>query len=218
MRAPGRRRERLRSKSAFDEAAEQWGSIQSNSACATLPIMIRKSGRPWSSNSLLECYRVGAERFGWSQRPAQGAAIDGRWRVGWGMAGTLYPAIRQACRVRVELAVDASLRVQCGTQDMGSGTYTALGQMAASALGILPSQVTVELGDTLLPEGPFSGGSQVTASLAPATEMAMTRLRGDAGQFGRDRRAVAAVRPTDRGTGISGWNDPKPDRAMSASC
>jgi xanthine dehydrogenase YagR molybdenum-binding subunit len=138
----------------------------------------QESGRPWSSNSLLECYRVGAERFGWSQRPAQGAAIDGRWRVGCGMAGTLYPAIRQACRVRVELAVDASLRVQRGTQDMGSGTYTALGQMAASALGIPPSQVTVELGDTLLPEGPFSGGSQVTASLAPATEVAMTKLRG----------------------------------------
>src|SRR5260370_20533533 len=93
------------------------------------------------------------------------------------MASTLYPAIRQACKVRVELAVDASLRVQCGTQDMGSGTYTVLGQMAASALGISPSQVTVELGDTLLPEGPFSGGSQVTASLAPATDFAMTRLR-----------------------------------------
>jgi xanthine dehydrogenase YagR molybdenum-binding subunit len=60
---------------------------------------------------------------------------------------------------------------------MGSGTYTALGQMAASALGVPVSQVTVELGDTLLPEGPFSGGSQVTASLAPATEMAMARLR-----------------------------------------
>ncbi len=137
----------------------------------------QESGRPWSSNSLLECYRVGAERFGWSQRPAQGVATDGRWRIGWGMASTLYPAIRQACRVRVKLAADTSLCVQCGTQDMGSGTYTALGQMAASALGVHPSQVTVELGDTLLPEGPFSGGSQVTASLAPATEMAMARLR-----------------------------------------
>jgi xanthine dehydrogenase YagR molybdenum-binding subunit len=93
------------------------------------------------------------------------------------MASTLYPAIRQACRVRVKLAADASLSVQCGTQDMGSGTYTALGQMAAYALGVPLSQVTVELGDTLLPEGPFSGGSQVTASLAPATEMAMARLR-----------------------------------------
>src|SRR5258708_17799223 len=102
--------------------------------------------------------------------------MGGGWRIGWGVASTLYPAIRQACKVRVKLAADASLRVQCGTQDMGSGTYTALGQMAASALGISPSQVTVELGDTLLPEGPFSGGSQVTASLAPATEIGRAHL------------------------------------------
>jgi xanthine dehydrogenase YagR molybdenum-binding subunit len=60
---------------------------------------------------------------------------------------------------------------------MGSGTYTVLGQMAAAALGVSMSQVSVELGDTWLPEGPFSGGSQVTASLAPAVEMATERLR-----------------------------------------
>src|SRR5258708_39250087 len=103
--------------------------------------------------------------------------MGGGWRIGWGVASTLYPAIRQACKVRVKLAADASLRVQCGTQDMGSGTYTALGQMAAAALGVSMSQVTVELGDTRLPEGPFSGGSQVTASLMPAVEMATERLR-----------------------------------------
>ena len=177
MRAPGTAPGTFALESAFDEAAERLGIDPVELRMRNFADYDQESGRPWSSNSLLECYRVGAERFGWSQRPKQGATTDGRWLVGWGMASTLYPAIRQACKVRVELAVDASLRVQCGTQDMGSGTYTALGQMAASALGIPPSQVTVELGDTLLPEGPFSGGSQVTASLAPATELAMTRLR-----------------------------------------
>jgi xanthine dehydrogenase YagR molybdenum-binding subunit len=176
MRAPGTAPGTFALESAFDEAAERLGIDPVELRMRNFADHDQESGRPWSSNSLLECYRVGAERFGWSQRPAQGAAVDGRWRVGWGMASTLYPAIRQACKVRVELAVDASLRVQCGTQDMGSGTYTALGQMAASALGIPASQVTVELGDTLLPEGPFSGGSQVTASLVPATEIAMARL------------------------------------------
>ena len=177
MRAPGTAPGMFALESAFDEAAEQLGIDPVELRVRNFADHDQEAGRPWSSNSLLECYRVGAERFGWSQRPAQGVAIDGRWRIGWGMASTLYPAIRQACKVRVELAVDATLRVQCGTQDMGSGTYTALGQMAASALGIPLSQVMVELGDTLLPEGPFSGGSQVTASLAPATELAMTRLR-----------------------------------------
>ena len=93
------------------------------------------------------------------------------------MATTCYPARRQGCNVRVALAADGSLLVQCGTQDMGSGTYTALGQMAAEMLGIAIDRVTVELGDTLLPEGPFSGGSQVTSSIAPAVEMATAALR-----------------------------------------
>ncbi len=177
MRAPGTAPGTFALESAFDEAAEQLGIDPVELRVRNFADHDQEVGRPWSSNSLLECYRVGAERFGWSQRPAQGVATDGRWRIGWGMASTLYPAIRQACRVRVKLAADASLCVQCGTQDMGSGTYTALGQMAASALGVPLSQVTVELGDTLLPEGPFSGGSQVTASLAPATEMAMAKLR-----------------------------------------
>jgi xanthine dehydrogenase YagR molybdenum-binding subunit len=177
MRAPGTAPGTFALESAFDEAAERLGIDPVALRVLNFADHDQEAGRPWSSNSLLACYRVGAERFGWSQRPARGVAADGRWRIGWGMASTLYPAIRQACRVRVKLAADASLCVQCGTQDMGSGTYTALGQMAADALGIPLSQVTVELGDTLLPEGPFSGGSQVTASLAPATEMATARLR-----------------------------------------
>jgi xanthine dehydrogenase YagR molybdenum-binding subunit len=177
MRAPGTAPGTFALESAFDEAAERLGIDPVELRVRNFADHDQEAGRPWSSNSLLECYRVGAEQFGWSQRPTRGVATDGRWRIGWGMASTLYPAIRQACKVRVKLAVDASLSVQCGTQDMGSGTYTALGQMAAYALGVPLSQVTVELGDTLLPEGPFSGGSQVTASLAPATEMAMARLR-----------------------------------------
>jgi xanthine dehydrogenase YagR molybdenum-binding subunit len=177
MRAPGTAPGTFALESAFDEAAERLGIDPVELRVRNFADHDQEAGRPWSSNGLLECYRVGAERFGWSQRSARGVAVDGRWRIGWGMASTLYPAIRQASKVRVKLAADASLRVQCGTQDMGSGTYTALGQMAAAALGVSMSQVTVELGDTWLPEGPFSGGSQVTASLMPAVEMVTTRLR-----------------------------------------
>jgi len=177
MRAPGTAPGTFALESAFDEAAERLGIDPVELRVRNFADHDQEAGRPWSSNGLLECYRIGAERFGWSRRPAKGVAADGRWRIGCGMASTLYPAIRQACKVRVNLAADASLRVQCGTQDMGSGTYTVLGQMAAAALGVSMSQVSVELGDTWLPEGPFSGGSQVTASLAPAVEMATERLR-----------------------------------------
>jgi xanthine dehydrogenase YagR molybdenum-binding subunit len=183
MRAPGTAPGTFALESALDEAAERLGIDPVELRVRNFADHDQQAGRPWSSNGLLECYRVGAERFGWSRRPAQGVAADGRWRIGWGMASTLYPSIRQACKIRVQLAADASLHVQCGTQDMGSGTYTALGQMTAAALGVSLSRVTVELGDTWLPEGPFSGGSQVTASLAPAAEMATARLRAKLAQI-----------------------------------
>jgi len=71
------------------------------------------------------------------------------------MASTLYPASRQASKLRVRLESDGSLLVQRDTQDMGSRTYSALGQIAANGLGIPMSKVAVELGDTWLPDGPF---------------------------------------------------------------
>ncbi|MBV8192002.1 MAG: xanthine dehydrogenase family protein molybdopterin-binding subunit [Alphaproteobacteria bacterium] len=177
MRAPGTAPGTFALESAMDEAAGQLGIDPLELRMRNFAAHDQESGRPWSSNRLLECYRVGAERFGWARRHERAKSKVGRWTVGFGMATTLYPAIRQACKARVRLSLDGSLVVQCGTQDMGSGTYTALGQIAADALGIPMAKVTVELGDTWLPDGPFSGGSQVTASIFPAVEAATSKLR-----------------------------------------
>jgi xanthine dehydrogenase YagR molybdenum-binding subunit len=177
MRAPGAAPGTFALESALDEAAEALGLDPVALRVLNFADHDQQADKPWSSNSLLECYRVGAERFGWADRPAAGQARDGRWRLGWGMASTCYPVHRQACMARVRIEGDASLLVQCGTQDMGSGTYTALGQTAAEALGIPMDKVTVELGDTWLPEGPYSGGAMVTASFTPAVELAVEQLR-----------------------------------------
>jgi xanthine dehydrogenase YagR molybdenum-binding subunit len=176
MRAPGTAPGTFALESALDEAAIQLGIDPVELRVRNFADRDQDADVPWTSNSLLECYRIAAERFGWSRRPAAGSARDGHQRIGWGMATTCYPARRQGSRARLHLAADGALLVQCGTQDMGSGTYTALGQMAAEALGLPISQVTVELGDTDLPEGPFSGGSQVTSSIAPAVEMATSAM------------------------------------------
>jgi xanthine dehydrogenase YagR molybdenum-binding subunit len=177
MRAPGTAPGTFALESAMDEAAERLGIDPLELRMRNFADRDQETGRPWSSNGLLECYRVGAERFGWAERRTRSAPRVDRWKIGYGMATTLYPAIRQACRARVSLNPDGLLLVQCGTQDMGSGTYTALAQIAADALGIPVAKVTVELGDTLLPDGPFSGGSQVTASIFPAVEAATSKLR-----------------------------------------
>jgi xanthine dehydrogenase YagR molybdenum-binding subunit len=178
----------------MDEAAARLGIDPVELRVMNFADHDQETERPWSSNSLRECYRVGAERFGWGRRPAQGSAADGRWRIGWGMGSTIYPAIRQAAKVRVRLSADGTALVQCGTQDMGSGTYTALGQIIANELGLPVTNVAVELGDTLLPDGPFSGGSQVTASIFPAAKAAAKNLCA----------AIAAVAMADDASPLAG--------------
>jgi xanthine dehydrogenase YagR molybdenum-binding subunit len=124
---------------------------------------------PFSSCHVVECYETGAKRFGWRDRTAAVGSMqrDGV-TLGWGVAGCSWIAERFACEVRVEFKNDRA-QVFCGTQDIGTGTYTMLAQIASDALGIPVRHVTVSLGDTSLPPGPISGGSMVTASVIPAT-------------------------------------------------
>ena len=70
---------------------------------------------------------------------------------------------------------------------MGSGIYTAIAQMAAETLRLPIASVEVVIGDTVLPQGPISAGSQVTQSIAPAVAGAAAELkRSLAGLLMRD--------------------------------
>ncbi|HEY2422703.1 MAG TPA: xanthine dehydrogenase family protein molybdopterin-binding subunit [Chthoniobacterales bacterium] len=124
---------------------------------------------PFTSRHLKECLTVGAEKFGWHQRtPAVGSMKKDGLVLGWGMAAATWIANRLDCEATIDLKADGSVRVACGTQDIGTGTYTMLAQIVGEALGIDPDKIEVVLGDTALPTGPLSGGSMVTASLVPA--------------------------------------------------
>jgi xanthine dehydrogenase YagR molybdenum-binding subunit len=139
-----------------------------------------ETGRPWSENALRGCYREGAERFGWSRRPrAPGSMRDGEIRIGWGMATSVYPTHRSAASALARLHADGSVVIETGTQDIGTGTYTVVTQVAAEALGVSPRQVTCRLGDTRLPEAPISGGSQTAASVGSAVHLAALAVRAE---------------------------------------
>lgn len=136
------------------------------------------SGKPFSSKHLRECYGQAAERFGWSRRsPAPRSMRDGGRLVGFGMATASYPARRMGASARAALQPDGSFVVQSGSQDIGTGTYTVMTQVAAQTLGVAPSQVRFELGDTALPRAPVSGGSMSSASVGPAVQAACRQLR-----------------------------------------
>src|SRR5215475_4538796 len=91
------------------------------------------------------------------------------------MAAACYPVYRMAADAEVAIEVDGRVFVRCGTQDLGTGTSTILARLAADALGMPVDRV--DIGDTALPEGPYSGGAHVTASVTPAVEQAARALR-----------------------------------------
>jgi xanthine dehydrogenase YagR molybdenum-binding subunit len=72
---------------------------------------------------------------------------------------------------------DGRAVVQAGTQDIGTGTYTVMTQIAADALALPVGDVRFELGDTALPETPPSVGSFTAASTGPAVHNACVALR-----------------------------------------
>ena len=135
-------------------------------------------GRPFSSKRLRECYAQGAAAFGWDRRtPAPRSMRDGRWLVGSGMATSTYPSNRMPASVRVILLATGEAVLQSGTQDLGTGTYTVMAQLAADALGLPIGRVRFELGDSRFPKAPVSGGSMTAASVGPAVLAACAQAR-----------------------------------------
>jgi xanthine dehydrogenase YagR molybdenum-binding subunit len=177
MRAPGEGPGSFALESALDELAHALGLDPLALRLRNHAEHDQHAGLPWSSNQLRACYRVAAEAFGWRARPPIASLRDGRTCLGWGMAAACYPVYRMASYAEVAIEPERGVIVRCGTQDLGGGTTTILAQLAAGALGVPLGAVAVEIGDTDLPEGPYSGGAHVSASVTPAVEAAARLLR-----------------------------------------
>jgi xanthine dehydrogenase YagR molybdenum-binding subunit len=123
--------------------------------------------RPYGSKNLRECYRQGAEAFGWDKRtPEPRSMRDGTELVGWGMATGVWEALQVPIAVRIVLTANGHAEVSCATSDIGTGTYTIMAQVAADMLGLPLDNVTIKLGDSTLPQSPVEGGSWIAASVS----------------------------------------------------
>ena len=169
MRGPGAVPGLYATESAMNELADQLKVDPVQLRVLNEPKIDESLGIPFSSRHYLECLKNGAEKFGWSKRnPQVGSMKRDGLILGWGMAGAAWIAARFPAEANVQLRDDGTTRVACGTQDIGTGTYTILAQLGADKAGVPLDKVEVALGDTTLPEGPTSGGSMATGSVIPA--------------------------------------------------
>ncbi|GIG89292.1 xanthine dehydrogenase family protein molybdopterin-binding subunit [Plantactinospora endophytica] len=177
MRAPGSTEGNFALESAIDDLAHQLRIDPLDFRLRNYADVQPQTGKPWSSNALRECYAVGAERFGWADRdPEVRSTRDGRFLVGYGMAGVTFEWYQAPCQVTVSICQDGTARVRTAATDLGTGTYTIVTQLVAGLLGLHLARVRVEIGDSDLPPAPQSGGSGLAAALGAAISDATANL------------------------------------------
>ena len=182
MRAPGEVSGTFALECALDELAAVLGQDPVALRLANEAARDEDADRPFSSRASRECFRIGAERFGWVRRDPRPAAMrDAQERlIGYGCASATYPVYREAASARVLLYPDGSALVSSAASDMGPGTYTSMTQVAAHTLGLPLERVRFELGDSRLPPAPVHGGSITMASIGSAVQAACAAARAEA--------------------------------------
>jgi xanthine dehydrogenase YagR molybdenum-binding subunit len=198
LRAPGHSQGAFGVECAMDELCDALGLD---------PIEVRKKNE--ASPIRMVQYDLGARAIGWERRNRKaGDMTTGAWGAaggrskkarGLGMAnGNWYVFASETSNAHVRVHRDGSVELMTGCQDIGTGYRTAMTAVAAEELGIEPQDVTMRLGDTQLPEGPGSGGSTTTNSMAPVVRLAASQARAKlfelaAGLLGADVSALDAA-------------------------
>ncbi|BCA61558.1 xanthine dehydrogenase [Sphingomonas sp. HMP9] len=160
MRAPGEAVGLLALEAAMDELAEKlkMDPVELRIVNDT-QVDPEKPSRQFSQRDLVGCLKTGAERFGWNKRnPVPGQVRDGRWLVGMGMASAFRDNVTMKSGARVGIDKKGMVTVATDMTDIGTGSYTIIGQTVAEMMGVPMDKVIVLLGDSSFPASSGSGG------------------------------------------------------------
>jgi len=128
-----------------------------------------ESGKPWSTNFVNECIQIGAAKINWQNRPTvPGQLSDGDWKIGYGMAVGMWNAGRGTASAGIKMQQDGTIIVQTAMTDIGTGTGTAMQNIANEITGIAKNKIRIELGNSSLPPAPSQGGSTGLSSISGA--------------------------------------------------
>jgi len=158
-------------------------------------------GTPFSSKNLEDCYRRAEPH--WERRHEVRASSDATWKRGVGMASQIwYGGGGPPSYAWVRLGSDGRATVITAMQDIGTGTRTAMAQIAAEELGLPLEHVDVVLGDSA--RGPYasiSAGSSTLPSMGPAVRAAAADAREQVEDIA-EQRGLAKGTPLEEIVGV----------------
>ena len=196
MRAPGECPGMFALEVAMDELAVACGIDPIELRVRNEPKVDPETGNPWSNRRLVECLQTGGDRFDWATREPR---TDGEWLIGTGVASAVYPAmVMPGNAARIAHVAPGRFAVQIGAADIGTGSWTALTQIAADMLGCDTSAIDLQIGDTDLPPASVAGGSSGTTSWGSAIHAAAQAFRKEHGDDPAVGAATTAEPPENK--------------------
>ncbi len=221
MRAPGESVGSFALECAVDELALKLAMDPIELRIRNEPEKDPTEGTPFSSRHIVEAWRAGAERFGWSKRhPSHGARREGEWLVGMGCATATYPYYRMpGGAARITLTRNGYARVEVAAHEMGMGTATVQTQVCAERLGLEFDRVSFGYGDSALPGVVLAGGSQQTASIGAAVLAAERALVAALLKLAGSDSRLAGLKSDDVGglnAGLAKLDEPERHESYAA--
>ncbi|MHA3020941.1 xanthine dehydrogenase family protein molybdopterin-binding subunit [Mycobacterium sp. BMJ-28] len=178
MRGPGAVTGAFALECAIDELAARLSMDPIELRLRNEPDHDESANVPFSTRRVTECFRQGAQNFGWSRRnPAPRATRQGDLLIGMGTAAALYHVVRNESSASARVNADGTVELFAAASDIGPGTYTSMTQVAADALGLPLDRVRFSLGDTQFPRAAVQYGSQTMLSVGSSVALTADMLR-----------------------------------------
>lgn len=168
MRAPGHPQGALITEQVVDDLADKLGMD---------PVEIRMENLPGHNprfRTLKPIYRrqlvLGAERIGWYKkwRP-RSERTPGPIQRGLGCALGTWAGRSGSAQATCTIHPDGRVVIECGTQDLGTGTATLVPVVAAEILGLEVPDIDGRIGNSNYPPAGASGGSTSCGGVSLAT-------------------------------------------------
>ena len=114
-----------------------------------------------------------ADMIGWKKNWHQrGDKTPGPIKRGLGLAIGTWGGLGHNSECRAKINPDGTVEIELGSQDIGTGTRTAILQVVAETLGLQMKDITLKFGDSSLPKSGASGGSTTIGGVSASSRLA----------------------------------------------
>lgn len=121
---------------------------------------------------------IAADLIGWKKNwHPRGQGESGPVKRGLGVAIHTWGGRGHMSTCSLSINPDGSVEIKMGTQDLGTGTRTAILMIAADTLGIPMEWITLKIGDNQYPASGGSGGSTTIGGVSASTRRAAVDAR-----------------------------------------